>query len=86
MSVVHSPNISYASTVPDPDLEIMGGGGGVEGGGLQKKCIRPLRPQFGLKIRGEAGPPGPSPRSTSVQILIFIYIAQFTHTTCKIKV
>ena len=85
--MVHAPNTSYASTVPAPDLEIRAGEGGwVEGGGLPKKFIRPFRPQFGLKIRGEAGPPDPSPRSTSVQILIFIYTAQFTYTTCKIKV
>ena len=33
-------------TVPDPHLEIRGGGGGL------KKSFRPFRPQFGLKIRG----------------------------------
>ena len=40
--------------MPDPDLEMVGGGGGV--GGLQKIF-------FGLKIRGGAGPLGPSPGS-----------------------
>ena len=44
---------SLDRSVPDPDLEIRGGGGG-----------RPLGPQFGLKIRGGPGaPPGPSPES-----------------------
>ena len=52
-----------------------GGGGGVGGGwkgAVSKKNVfgsSGLGPRFGLKIRGEAGPPGPSPRSTSVQIL-----------------
>ena len=39
--------------MPDPDLEMVGGGGV---GGLQKIF-------FGLKIRGGAGPLGPSPGS-----------------------
>ena len=56
-----------------------GGGGGGGGGGLgghphpeirggwsQKKCFRPFGPQFGLKISGELGPPGPSPESATV--------------------
>ena len=44
--------------VVDPDLQIRKGGGGV---------IQTLRflDQFGLKIRGEPGPPGTSPRSTT---------------------
>ena len=46
--------------MPDPDLEIRGGG---EGGGLQKNVFRPLGPQFGLKIRG--GGPDPSPVSAT---------------------
>ena len=60
------------STVPDPDLEIGGEGGGHPdplkkggggGGGLQKIFYRPFGPQFGLKIRGAcplAPPPDPS--------------------------
>ena len=40
----------WSSSVPDPDLEIRGGGGGA---GLSKKF-------FGPKIRGE-GLPGPLP-------------------------
>ena len=35
------------------------------GAGLQKKLFRPLGPQFGLKIRGGPGPPGPSPGSAT---------------------
>ena len=45
--------------MPDPDLEIRGGG---EGGGLQKNVFRPLGPQFGLKI---SGGPDPSPVSAT---------------------
>ena len=52
--------------MPDPDLEIRGGGGGRRssrplergGGSLQKHCFRSLEPQLGLKIRG-----GPDPRA-----------------------
>ena len=43
-----SSSLCYA--VPDPDLE-MGGGGG----GFQKNFFWPFRPQFGLKIRVGAG-------------------------------
>ena len=43
--------------VPDPDLGVMGGGGG---GWSPKNFFGPSGPQFGLKIRG-AGPPGPLP-------------------------
>ena len=46
------------------------GGGGVGGHpdleireGQSQKSFRPLRPQFGLKIRGGGGPPGPLPGS-----------------------
>ena len=35
---------------PDPEM----------GGGVPKKIFQPLGPQFGLKIRGDSGPPGPS--------------------------
>ena len=43
-------------TIADPDLQISGG-----------EVIQTLRflDQFGLKIRGEPGPPGTSPRSTT---------------------
>ena len=40
------------ATVPDPDLEIGGEGGGV----VSKTFLRPFGPQFGLKIRGGAAP------------------------------
>ena len=55
-----------SSAVPDPDLEIKGGGG--EGGhpdpyitggdSLQKTFFWPFGPQFSLKIRGEGSSPG----------------------------
>ena len=53
----------------DPDLRIRGGGGGnsdpeITGGGLKTTFIRPVGPQFGLKIRGGGGP-GPSPGSAT---------------------
>ena len=57
------PFVSYESSraVPDADLEIRGGGGG-----LPKKLFRPFWPQFGPKNNGgEVGPPGPSPESTT---------------------
>ena len=65
------------AAVADPDLQIRGGGGGgggwgghphpeIRGGWSQKKCFRPFGPQFGLKISGELGPPGPSPESATV--------------------
>ena len=41
------------ATVPDPDLEIGGEGGGV----VSKTFLRPFGPQFGLKIRGGGQPP-----------------------------
>ena len=50
-------------SVADSDLEIRGGG---EGGRSPRKIFRPFGPQFGLKIRGEPGPPGPSPGSVTV--------------------
>ena len=40
--------------MPDPDLEIRGGGRG-GGGGLQRKNVRPFGPKFGLKISGGTG-------------------------------
>ena len=49
--------------MPDPDPEKRGGGG--VGGRSPKKFFWPFGPQFGLKIRVEGGPPGPSPGSTT---------------------
>ena len=51
------------------DPEIKGGGKGRRGGGeavSKKFFLVPLEPQFGLKIRGSPGLPGPSPGSASV--------------------
>ena len=42
------------TTVPDPDLEIKGGGGG---NGRRSHFFRPFGPQFGLKIRGRGRGP-----------------------------
>ena len=39
--------------MPDPDLEIKGGGG--MGADLRKNFFRPFEPQFGLKIRKGKG-------------------------------
>ena len=62
-------------TVADPDLQIRGGGGGghpgpeIRGGtGLPKNFFWPFRPHFGRKMRGEPGPPGPSPGSATAEI------------------
>ena len=57
----------------DPDLQIRGKGGGghpdpeIRGGGgsFLKNVFRPFGPQFGPKIRGGPGPPGPFPGSAS---------------------
>ena len=55
-------------TVADPDLQIKGGPGfpcpEIRGEAGLQIFFRPLRPQFGLKIRGP-GPPGPSPTSAT---------------------
>ena len=48
----------------DQDLEIEGGGG-AEGGGLQKTFFPPFGPQFGSKSKGGTGPLGPSPGSAT---------------------
>ena len=46
------------AAVPEPDLEIRGEGPGHpdpeirRGAGLQKIFLRPIAPQFGLKVRG----------------------------------
>ena len=56
---------SFKNTVPDPDLEIRGGG---RGGGLSPpKIFRPLGPHFGPKIKGGVGrvPLGLSPGSAT---------------------
>ena len=55
--------------MPDPDLEIRGG----EGGAVSKRIFRPFEPQFGLKIRGEPGPPGHSPGSASGNLDPVVY-------------
>ena len=63
-------DVKPLASVPDPDLEIRGGGGG---GRCPKKIFRPFGPQYGIKIRG-AGPPGPSPGSATglfVSLLLF---------------
>ena len=55
--------------MPDPDLEVRGGGGAVS----EKKFFQPFRPQFGLKIRREEGPLGLSPGSaTEAGLNLFI--------------
>ena len=63
-----------SATVPDPDLEIRGWGGG--GWAVSKKNF--IGPQFGLKIRDGGGggqaPQGPPPGSASVLFaLSFFY-------------
>ena len=61
------------NTVPDPELEIGGGGSGypdpeIRGrAGLPQFFFRPVGHQYGLKIRGTA-PPGPSPASATAII------------------
>ena len=56
--------------MPDPDLEVRGGGGG---GSLRKNFFQPFRPQFGLKIRKGEGPLGLSPGSaTKAGLNLFI--------------
>ena len=54
----------WLHAVPDPDLEIRGGGGSSRPldkgrGGLPKTFFRPFGPQFGLKKEGEPGPRAP---------------------------
>ena len=68
--------MSKSVAAADPDLQIRGEGGvhpnpeirwgGGGGGAISKKIFfGPLGPQFGLKIRGEGGPPGTSPGSAT---------------------
>ena len=65
-----------AFTVADPDLQIRRGRGG--GRGLQKVPFQPFGPQFGLKIRGEAGPPpGPLPWNRHWFITVVSLAARF---------
>ena len=45
----------------NPDLQLGGGGGGV----AKKKFFSALRASFSSKHKGEVGPPGPSPGSTT---------------------
>ena len=49
-----------------PDPKIRGGAS------LKKNSFRPFGPQFGLKIRG-AGPPGPFPGSTTMDVRVVIF-------------
>ena len=52
------PDLQIRERPSHPDPEIVGEPG-------LKNFFRPFRPQFGLKIRGRGGPPGPSPGSTT---------------------
>ena len=54
--------------MPDPDLEIKGGGGGAVW--CPKNFFQRFEPQFGLKIRG-AGLPGPSPGSATAMLSFY---------------
>ena len=68
----------FAFTVADPDLLIKRGGGWRGGGrGLQKISFQPFGPQFGLKIRGEAGFPGPLPWNHHWFITVVSLAARF---------
>ena len=45
----------------------------IRGGPVSKNFFRPFGPQFGLRIRGGWGPPGPSPGSaTDINFLLTI--------------
>ena len=57
--------------MPDPDLEIRGGGGGViqtlrQGGPFPPPNFLVLRAPFWSKNRGGASPPGPSHGSDTI--------------------
>ena len=57
------------SAVPNPDLEIRGGGGhpdpGISGGAGLQKYVSALRVSVWSKNRGGLGPPAPSPGSAT---------------------
>ena len=51
-----------------PSAKVGGGGNSdpeIRGGSLQKNIFRPYGPQFDKKLRGDPGPPGPSPGSAT---------------------
>ena len=60
-------------SVPDPDLEMRGGGGPGAGGGLPKTFFRPFGLHFGPKIREGVRAPGPSPESATGNPHPFFY-------------
>ena len=70
-----TPAAQWHKTVPNPDLEIRGGGDPViqrplDKGGSPKSFFQPFRPKFGLKIRVGGGGGvgmGPFPRSTTAK-------------------
>ena len=51
--------------MPDPDLKIRSGGGGEQS---RKNFFGPFGPQFGPKIRGSPGPPGPPALDTPLKM------------------
>ena len=57
--------------MPETDLEIRFGGWG---GGLPKTFFQSFEPQYGLKIRGLPGPPGPLPRSATANVSCWIAV------------
>ena len=62
--------IFIVQAVLESDLEISGEGRGGGGNAVMqssRNLFRPYWPQFGLEIKGEPGPPGPSPGSAAVQ-------------------
>ena len=66
--------------MPVPDLEITGGGGGghpdpeIGGGAVSQNIFRLFGLQFGLRIRGRAGSPGPSPGSATANLCDVFYL------------
>ena len=75
-------NNSILGAVPDTDLEIKGGEAR-----SPKNSFWPFRPQFGLKIRGGGGSPGPSPGSASEEIsalfnLSCMYFTDSSYSWC----
>ena len=64
--------------MPDPDLETRDGGQlsrPLDNGepGLQKNFFRPFGPQFGLKVRGGVGTPGPLPWIRQCLLMDYLY-------------